>query len=845
MTITRNFKLCLNAGTQNAPYINVNQYDEGEQWIFDLYTEGGQKFTPSTGAIIGIKSDGNAILNSGTVNSDGQVVITETQQMTAASGLAVFELLIEGETHGTANFIVNVERRPSDDAEFSDSDLSMLQEAIDSVTEIEDLLGGQDVPTVITPIISDWLDENITNPSNPPIDTSLTVAGAAADAKKVGDEITDLKSAIENRVSNDELLEGWKEYTPTYNHGWISGSGVYNPSDNRYISDAISTSDVIEVVNNSNVIVYVDYFSSFVDFSDFTLATYTQLNPGQSTKIDRNYPTFCVLSNATQVAGLEGILCKGASSLDYISKNQVDYLTDSIKESLLSTTISETLTTRTGNNWYYYVKIMKGMVVKVTNNNTYQGGFHANDGTNDLNLGYIVPAKSVTFIAPFDIEFFRCYQDSGAIDTTFTFDLELDNPNHYNFTDEFSGKEESVSVQHSSAGSYTHALYIPKNTLVEFTNNGDANCTVNVSDASEEINISAGVLPKTKIWFVCPLNAEQIRCYFGNGNIEFNIRFLGGNNIRLNNTSDFRDYPVSVLSSKEIDEKSAIFNQLYKSSGIVDSFLFFTDPHIKSNDMTANENFDQYIASIASFYRHVPISCVICGGDWLGNSDTSAQAVQKLADVGAICKTYLSPYYGVVGNHDTNYQGAEQISNSTIANLWYAGNNGKNYFEFDAGNTHFYALDSGLDTDADTLKAYDIEQLKWLSNKLVDNQKEYLAIVIHIIWYDNATNKTLSALAVQLSTLLQAFNGRTTYTIDGDSFNFENATGLFRFVIAGHVHKDGDTTFGNIPVILTTTTRKGCPTFDLCIADYGANKFKTVRVGIADDRNNGTFDMPH
>lgn len=201
MTITRNFKLCLNAGTQNAPYINVNQYDEGEQWIFDLYTEGGQKFTPSTGAIIGIKSDGNAILNSGTVNSDGQVVITETQQMTAASGLAVFELLIEGETHGTANFIVNVERRPSDDAEFSDSDLSVLQEAIDSAEEIEDLLGGQDVPTVITPIISDWLDENITNPSNPPIDTSLTVAGAAADAKATGDEITNLKSVLTENLT--------------------------------------------------------------------------------------------------------------------------------------------------------------------------------------------------------------------------------------------------------------------------------------------------------------------------------------------------------------------------------------------------------------------------------------------------------------------------------------------------------------------------------------------------------------------------------------------------------------------------------------------------------------------
>lgn len=184
MTITRNFKLCLNAGTQNAPYINANQYDEGEEWVFDLYTEGGQKFTPSTGAIIGIKSDGNAILNSGTVNSDGQVVITETQQMTAASGLAVFELLIEGETHGTANFIVNVERRPSDDAEFSDSDLSMLQEAIDAAEVINEILDeGGDPSEIITENVNAWLD-------NHP-EATTTVQDGAITAPKINNSLWD------------------------------------------------------------------------------------------------------------------------------------------------------------------------------------------------------------------------------------------------------------------------------------------------------------------------------------------------------------------------------------------------------------------------------------------------------------------------------------------------------------------------------------------------------------------------------------------------------------------------------------------------------------------------------
>ena len=207
MTITRNFKLCLNAGTQNAPYINVNQYDEGEEWVFDLYTEGGQKFVPSTGAIIGIKSDGNAILNSGTVNASGQVVITETQQMTAASGLAVFELLIEGETHGTANFIVNVERRPSDDAEFSDSDLSMLQEAIDAAEVINEILdAGGDPSEIIAENVDAWLD-------NHP-EATTTVEDGAITAPKINNSLWDKILVNEEASGNPASFDDGADDVP-------------------------------------------------------------------------------------------------------------------------------------------------------------------------------------------------------------------------------------------------------------------------------------------------------------------------------------------------------------------------------------------------------------------------------------------------------------------------------------------------------------------------------------------------------------------------------------------------------------------------------------------------------
>ena len=196
MTITRNFNLHLNAGASIPLLINANQYDSGEEWVFTLYSDRGVEYTPSSGAIIGLKSDGHAIANNATVNGSGQIVVTETEQMTASVGKNIYELSIDSGTHGTANFIVLVEPQPYDSSKASDSDISLFNEAINAAGEIEDIMGGETITEVISPVISDWLEDNMTNPSNPAIDTSLTVSGAAADAKKVGDELADLNEAL-------------------------------------------------------------------------------------------------------------------------------------------------------------------------------------------------------------------------------------------------------------------------------------------------------------------------------------------------------------------------------------------------------------------------------------------------------------------------------------------------------------------------------------------------------------------------------------------------------------------------------------------------------------------------
>lgn len=59
--------------------------------------------------------------------------------------------------------------------------------------------------------VAEYLDEHLTNPSNPPIDTSLEISGAAADSKTTGDKITQLKEDLSEITSYRNVFNGYVE----------------------------------------------------------------------------------------------------------------------------------------------------------------------------------------------------------------------------------------------------------------------------------------------------------------------------------------------------------------------------------------------------------------------------------------------------------------------------------------------------------------------------------------------------------------------------------------------------------------------------------------------------------
>lgn len=84
--------------------------------------------------------------------------------------------------------------------------------------KIEEMKDSGEILNLLKPTVNSeitaWLTANITNPSNPPIDKSLTVENAAADAKVVGDTFKNLNT-VNGRITIDIFENGNVDLTST------------------------------------------------------------------------------------------------------------------------------------------------------------------------------------------------------------------------------------------------------------------------------------------------------------------------------------------------------------------------------------------------------------------------------------------------------------------------------------------------------------------------------------------------------------------------------------------------------------------------------------------------------
>lgn len=125
---------------------------------------------------------------------------------------------------------------------------SRVEVLLVELNELIEGMGGSVSPEDIATAVAAYLDEHLTNPTNPPIDTSLAIAGAAADAKKVGDKIAELEDALGFGVANNLLI--------THEHKLIN-YGYDEPIDRK--ADTTATNSLRVGVKRYNNMVVLNY----------------------------------------------------------------------------------------------------------------------------------------------------------------------------------------------------------------------------------------------------------------------------------------------------------------------------------------------------------------------------------------------------------------------------------------------------------------------------------------------------------------------------------------------------------------------------------------------------------
>ena len=225
--------------------VHLKQYQTDVELQFDLFSRLGTLTIASTATeckIRGTKKDGNGYSANATY-SDYSITVEVDEQMTAIAGMNPFELTLTDSTGKmiTATFFLDVQRAALD---------------ADTVT-------SESLIREVEQVVEDYLEDN---PGIFVVDPTLTQSGKAADAKKTGDEIADLKSALASKYINN---------APITNPLIVAGAWNINSADSW--NKRARTINLIKFTGKINISLssYTKYKYSYVIYTKPDLSART------------------------------------------------------------------------------------------------------------------------------------------------------------------------------------------------------------------------------------------------------------------------------------------------------------------------------------------------------------------------------------------------------------------------------------------------------------------------------------------------------------------------------------------------------------------------------------------
>lgn len=179
---------------QLRPIFCVSEGDKNTRMINITVQQAGENFSIPSGASVYVtgKKQDNTIFTYQCTKSGYIVSFQIAEQMSAANGIVLCELQIieNGNPLGSANFVYWVEPSPVQNGTASESDLNVFLEAIIGADKLDHFWANVE-ETVAEAVEAIQIHEGQTV-----IDASLSVSGAAADAKATGDIVRAFMDAL-------------------------------------------------------------------------------------------------------------------------------------------------------------------------------------------------------------------------------------------------------------------------------------------------------------------------------------------------------------------------------------------------------------------------------------------------------------------------------------------------------------------------------------------------------------------------------------------------------------------------------------------------------------------------
>ena len=153
-------------------------------------------------------------------------------------------------------------------------------------------------------------------------------------------------------------------------------------------------------------------------------------------------------------------------------------------------------------------------------------------------------------------------------------------------------------------------------------------------------------------------------------------------------------------------------------------------------------------------------------------------------------------------------------------------------------------IDSTVNTDS----------IAWLIEQLPSTPTDYdIVLISHLGIYYNSTQGQYTGAVEDFKPMLQAlqaYKAHTTYTFDGETYDFSLKIGTVLGAFLGHYHVDGSGTWYTIPCVIITTdslnqlsgtlTRESGTTteqaFDIVTIDRNNKTIYCTRIGAGSDR---------